>query len=100
MNMSFFLELPYGRPSLIPFNLRTARASLVLCEIRFLPFLSVGANVGYATSKLAAGVSELGTGVTSASGAGIHYSGFRLDLAYLLGNVIGNTLGLTVGCRF
>lgn len=165
---------------------------------RFLPFLSVGANVGYATSKLAenasygslvadvflmakfggfklaAGVSELGTGVTSASGvkfkiptaasfglgydlsfgeknsievladgdyylsggfaaslgacytydnlislrtgyryggqsvipsffsigAGVHYSGFKLDLAYLLGNVIGNTLGLTVGCRF
>lgn len=60
---------------------------------RFLPFLSVGANVGYASSKLAegasygsldadvflmagfgdfriaAGVSDLGSGVTSASGA-------------------------------
>lgn len=162
---------------------------------RFLPFLSIGANVGYATSKLsvdasygslvadvflmsksggfkvAAGVSELGTGVTSASGAkfaiptaasiglgydasfgkknsielladadyyfkggiaaalgacycynklisiragyryggesilpsfislgaGVHYAGIKLDLAYLIGDGVGNTLAFTIG---
>lgn len=165
---------------------------------RFLSFLSLGANVGYASSKLAegtsygslvadvflmakfggfklaAGASELGTGITSVSGqkygipsaaslglgydavlgekngieiladadyyfsgglaaalgacytfdkmisvragyryggksvipsffslgAGVHFAGFKLDVAYLMGEGVGNTLALTAGYRF